>query len=160
MEAMRQYALTLICTALVCGILLQLFPAGTSGRLLRLICSAVMLCALLAPVRRMALPELEEITDGFSDSADAAVQEGMDMARKERLMLIKSELEAYILERAAAMRCTITADICLNEDGYPQSVRLTGKVSEAQQEELGTILSNDLGIPKENQQWTLENQKN
>ena len=160
MDAIRQYALTLICTALVCAILMQMVPAGTGGMLLRLACSAVMLSALLAPLWGMTLPDPEELLGRLSLSGEQMVQAGTDMAEEERLMLIKQGLEAYILDRASGLGCAITADIELDRDGYPVSVRLTGAVPEGLRKELGNMISDDLGIPEEDQQWTVENQKN
>lgn len=155
MEAIHQYALTLICTALVCGILLQLLPSGTMGGILRFVCSALMIYALIVPLYGMDLPDFERFFENYSVKGEYTAQTGADMAEEERLLLIKAGLEAYLLDRAAAINCQITADVCLNMEGYPDSILLTGVVSEDQRQQLCSIISNDLGIPEENQQWTV-----
>jgi len=160
MDGIRAYALTLICTALVCGILMQLLPGGTTGKLLRTVCGAVMLSVLLAPLCRIELPDFEIFLEEFSVSGEQIAQTGAEMMEEERLQLIKAGLEAYVLERAKSLNCPVRAEIWLDAEGYPDSIHVTGEISEDQRHQLSAILSNDLGIPEENQQWTAENQKN
>lgn len=160
MELLRQYALSLICAALISAVLLRLIPGGTTGSLLQLVCSAVMLCALLAPVCRVELPDMEEFFEEFSASGELTARVGEDMAREERFALIKAGLEAYLQDRAAERGCRITARIQLDAQGYPCSVLLTGEVDPDQRGELSTIISEDLGIPEEDQQWKVEDPKN
>ena len=160
MDGIREFALTLICTALACGILMQLLPGGTTGKLLRTVCSAVMLSVLLAPLCRMEMPDFEGFLEEFSASGEEIAQTGADMMEQERIVLIKAGLEAYLLNRAEELNCPVRADIRLNAEGYPDWIHVTGAISEDQRRQLSSIISNDLGIPEENQQWTVENQKN
>ena len=160
MGGIREYALSLICTALVSAIVMQLLPEGTAGKLLRTICGAVMLLTLLSPLLRMELPDFEGYFEEFSVSGEQIAQTGADMVDQERLVLIKAGLEAYVLERAESLNCPVRVEIWLDADGYPDSIHVAGEISEDQRRQLSAILSNELGIPEENQQWTVENQKN
>ena len=160
MGGIREYALSLICTALVSAIVMQLLPEGTAGKLLRTICGAVMLLTLLSPLLRMELPDFEGYFEDFSVSGEQIAQTGADMVDQERLVLIKAGLEAYLLDRAVQLNCPVKADIQLDAEGYPYSIHVTGDLTEDQRRQLSAILLNELGIPEENQQWTVENQKN
>lgn len=160
MELLRQYALSLVGAALISAVLLRLAPGGTTGSLLRLVCSAVMLCVLLAPLCRVELPDTEGFFEEFFASGELTARAGEDMAREERFSLIKAGLEAYLQDRAAERGCRISADVRLDTQGYPCSVLLTGEAAPQQRRELSIIITEDLGIPEEDQQWKVEDPEN
>ena len=157
MEALQQMTLSLIGVSLICGILLRLLPGGPMGTLLRLVCGGVLLTALLGSLCRLELPDVQDYLEGFSADAQAVVEDARAMAEEERQSLIKAALEAYILERAGD---ALTVEVRLDRQGLPESVQVWGNLSPRDRQQLGALITNDLGIPEENQQWTEENKGN
>ena len=70
--------------------------------------------------------------------------------------IIKTETEAYILDKAAQFDLQLDVQVALTDDvmPVPESVQLTGSVSPYVKSRLQILISNDLGIPKEQQLWT------
>ena len=64
--------------------------------------------------------------------------------------------EAYILEIAGQLSASVTVEVSVGGDSIPvpQSVRLDGAVTPYAKSRLQTIISEELGISKENQIWT------
>ena len=77
------------------------------------------------------------------------------MAEKELHRSIKQELEAYILDKAAALDLKIRVNVKLDDHPLPgpESVVIEGTVPPYQKQVLEDILQSELGISKENQQW-------
>ena len=78
------------------------------------------------------------------------------MAYQAMTELIKEKSQAYILDKAAELDASITADVTISEEELPKplSVVISGQVSPYNRKRLESILETDLGIAKENQVWT------
>lgn len=154
MQQLGQYVVSLTAAALISGILLSLFPEGTMRTLLRLVCGTVLAVTALAPLTDLKLPDLDSVMQDYLPEGQAASDLGEDMARAERQELIKLGLEAYILDKAEAAGCQVLPTVTLDGEGNPVSVILTGEVTTSQRQQLEEVITKDLGIPKEDQQWT------
>ena len=151
-----RYVLSLITAALIGGILTGLLPGGSCGKLLKLLCGVFLLAAVLRPLGKVELPDVELWLSGQDLDARAAVEEGMSYARSQKRQVICSRLEAYFLDKAAELGMDIGVELSLDGADCPQAVRLTGSVSQSRRERLGEVLETELGIPKENQCWQEE----
>ena len=70
--------------------------------------------------------------------------------------IIKQQCETYILDKATAMGLTLEIEIQLHEDGqfpYPTGVVIRGSWTVAEQAALSAVITQDLGIPEERQEW-------
>lgn len=155
MEELRQYAFTLVAAALLCGIVISLAGSGSTGELVRILCGVVLTLAVLAPVRKLDLSELlqELIPEQLTVEA---VEQGEAFAQQARADIIKSETEAYILDKAAGLDTEISVEVILSPDELPApvGVRISGEVSPYVRSQLEEILISDLSIAKEDQSWT------
>ena len=153
MQALGRYVAGLTAAALISGILLSMFPKGRMRSLIQLVCGIFLTVTALSPGMEVSLPDLTQYTSEYLSTGEALSQLGENNAREETHQRIKDMLEAYILDKAAAAQAQITADVKLTSEGFPESVTLTGKLPETTQQQLEAMIANDLGIPKENQQW-------
>lgn len=153
MGVLRQYALTLIIGALICGILLGMVQKGAHEALLRFLCGMFLTVTLLAPLPGIHLePELDFFGEVISEG-EIQTATGKEMAQQELRRSISRSLEAYILDKAGQLDAQLQVSVTLDENCLPVTAELSGKIPEEVQKELSDILTNDLGIPKENQQW-------
>jgi hypothetical protein len=69
--------------------------------------------------------------------------------------IIKSKTEAYILNEARKMELDITVEVELSDADPPAPCRvfIKGTASPYKKTVLGRYISDNLGIPQENQQW-------
>ena len=68
---------------------------------------------------------------------------------------IKAQTEAYILDKAASLNATVTAEVVVTEENIPQvdTVRLTGAVAPYARGQLAAWMEQTLGIDREKQIW-------
>ncbi len=154
MENLRQYILSVTAAAMLCGAALSLSPEGTARELLRLLGGIALTVCLLRPLAGNALPlELPEL-DSWQGEQIAA--EGEKEAQKALADIIKAKTEAYILDKAAALETDLVVEVTLDQGSppLPQAAVIRGGVSPYARGRLESILSSELGITKEHQQWT------
>lgn len=153
MQQLGQYVVSLTAAALICGILLSLFRDGPVRLIVRLVCGVFLTVTALSPLTDLSIPDVSAFVSDYRAEGEANAALGENLARAETQKRIRQQLEAYILDKATLMGAEITADISLNDEGYPEAVCLSGEVTDAVRQQLQEMITNDLGIPKENQQW-------
>ena len=151
---MRQYILSITAVCILSGVLLSLFREGTVMQLLRMVCGILLIITVVTPLSRKTIPEILTLPDQWLSEGEGAAALGADMARTETRRCIQQQLEAYILDKAQALGADITPTVELDEENYPESVELQGDCSEAVRQKLSSVITNDLGIPEEDQTWT------
>ena len=153
MTDFREYVLSLTAAALLGGILLSCVPEGSGRKILRLVCGILLTVTALKPLGQLRLPNLDALSGEYRQQAEAAVAMGKEMARLEAQEGICKALEAYILDKAAELGMDVTPEIFLDESGIPVSIRLEGEISSELRQKMQTIITNDLEIPGEAQEW-------
>ena len=154
MQALGRYVLTLTTSVMICGILLSLLPKGRTRTILQAVCGIFLAASALSPVLDLSIPDVSALPSEYLLAGEAFAQTGEEEARRETHQRIKQGLEAYILDKAEAYQAQITADVTLTQDGLPESVTYTGAPSDEIRQLLENMVTEDLGIPKENQRWS------
>lgn len=154
MYQLGKYIVSLIVTALLSGILIALFPDGTTPKILRMVCGIMLCLCVLNPLTQFTVPQYDDIFSDYLEEGTQAAEQGAKIAQYERDELIKYGLETYVLEKASVLGADITANVQLDMDGNPIHITVNGTASNTIQKELKQMISNDLGIPEEDQQWS------
>ena len=155
MEAIRGYALRVICAALICGILTDLSEKCGFQKQIRLVCSIYFACVLTGPILSVRLPAVSQWEDIYLPQAQEAAAQGEEIRIRSMAAIIRQECEAYILKEAKAMGADVEVEIEL-DNGYPPApaaVTLQGAFDASAETRLGRLLANELGIRKEHQTW-------
>ena len=142
-----------LCGVVLCSIVLSLFPEGRMKELLRMFTGIFLSVILLSSIPSVKLPDFEGIKEDYLQQAQTAAADGENYTRQQYLKFIKQQLEAYILDIAHRNGCALTVRVEVDGDGYPVSVALWGNVSSDERKALEVIISEELGIAKEDQQW-------
>lgn len=154
MEAIRQYAVTLIIGALICAVIQSMTRGGPLGESIRLLCSIFLSLLLLMPLLNGKwYPDISALRNYASNGSNYAM-EGERMASQSLSEIITAEMEAYIQNMAAQKDTDLLVTVRLDEKHLPVFAELKGTVSDQIRRELSEIIETDLGIAKENQQWT------
>lgn len=156
MEGIREYLLSVICAAMICAVVHVL--AGKKNAqfaIIRLISGLYMSLTLISPLVNIQLTDYREYFNSFSTDAEKAVSFGETAATDELRSIIKSQTEAYILDKAVSMDTVLNVEVTLNNENppIPCGVTLTGSVSPYSKDVLSRLIVNDLGIAKEDQVW-------
>ena len=156
MDGIRQYIFTVIAAALLCGVLSSIFHQGKSKDLLRILCGIFLAFTVFKPITGVDLSDILEESLIFESDAEQTAALGENMAYQAMTELIKEKSQAYILDKAAELDASITAEVTVSEEETPKplSVVISGQVSPYNRKKLESILETDLGIAKENQVWT------
>lgn len=130
MNDLKQWALAVCAAAVVCSILLQLFPDSLLGRQGRPLVAAAFLCVLLAPLSGGVLAvKLPSFTaDKSVDSADLTARMRQQLAEQINetlLAMVNQSLDGYGWSAKK-----VVADMDIEEDGSIRMGQITVYVEE------------------------------
>ena len=153
MPSWKQSILTFLVCSLTCGILSQIVSDTSKRKLFQFIFGTLLVVTVLSGLARIDLSDFQLISAGNRNPADAYIAEGKEAASEMQRKRITTDCEAYILDKAKELGAEVTAKVSLDELLVPVFVEITCQSNKDLQPELQKILTMDLGIPKENQQW-------
>lgn len=153
MEGIGAYVFRILCCGAVCGAVLSLFPESRMKGMVRILAGAFLTITVLRPGISLELQDPEDWLHDYRQQGQQAAAAGEDYAHRQKQQFIKEALEAYILDKAASLGCSLAAQVELDEEGCPTGVVLSGSVTEESRRELEAFLWEELGITKEDQQW-------
>lgn len=153
LELLRSWILTVVGTALVCGIVRALAPEGTGKKAVLVVCGFVMLGSVLG-VRGAAPGSLEAQFESFTEEAEEIARRAQESGSAQTRFIIESRCEAYILDKAAAMESPVSGVSVTarwSGDGFwvPAECSVDGDWDAA----LAGVIASELGIPAERQTW-------
>ena len=156
MEGLRQYIISVVTAAIICGIITGLAPKGTVREMVKMLCGLFLALTVIRPIARIDDFDLSDFGLSYGLDAKAAAVMGEDFSREAMADIIKAETEAYILDKAAELNVTMEADVTLSQEDIPVpvAVHLSGDISPYAKQQMERFLTEDLGIAKENQLWT------
>lgn len=156
MESLRQYVISVTGAALICGIVTGMVKKDGAGELIRMLCGLVLACTVLYPLVGLRMADAALDLFPSLEAGKAMAAQGEKITRDEMADIIKSQTEAYILDKATELGVSLTAEVLLGEDEIPVPVGviLSGAASPYAKSQLTNAIEKDLGIPKEKQIWT------
>lgn len=154
MEGLRQYAISVVAAAMICGVLSSLLQNSAAKELVKLLCGLFLTVTVISPLVDIDFDALMEFSFPYTQEAEYVAARGENMARETIADIIKTETEAYILDKAAELNTELTVEVTVSDDRIPVSAVLSGDISPYARQQLENILQRDLGIAKENQVWT------
>lgn len=159
MELMRVWVLRVTVCAMVLAVAEAVMPDGTVKKVGKLTGGLLLTLVLLQPLLSLDEGDLQTLADsvqtsGFSQEALA------EQAAAPMKGLIEEELGAYIEEKGTALGLTCTAQVeCVTGEGgvpVPSRVTVTGSWTQAQQQTLSQVITQDLGLQREAQIYRKE----
>lgn len=156
MTWLQQYLLCVSSAAIICCLIKTIIaPEGAPSKLIKTITGLFLAVSILVPWKQFDLGNIADFTQEFSVEANAAAAAGVSLAHDGTRKIIKEQTEAYILKQAALLGLTIQVNVSISQTelSVPDSVQLIGSASPYAKEKLSQVISQDLGIPKEQQIW-------
>ena len=141
-----------------CALVLDLTPEGKEKRVMRFVCSIVLLSAVLrcfhAPDWELYALEAAQLRE----REQRFLQNSGEMEQQLQRSVIEEAYGAYIRNKASQMNieledASVTAQWSLEGLWVPDSVLLRGRAQERERELLSAILETELGIPRDRQRW-------
>lgn len=157
MEDLKAYLISVTAASIICSVVNVLAgKKGTVSTILKLLTGLFLALTVIRPVVSISLSEAGNYLGALSVDANAAVSTGKNMALEELGVIIKAETDAYILDKAASLGVDLEVDVILSDTAppLPAEVILTGAVSPYAKARLSSLIEENVGIPKEAQQWS------
>ncbi len=151
-----KYLFSVVAAALAVSLVSVLPQSKGIRRISSLLGGLIVLLALLRPVLRLRIGNLEHYLDRYQADC-ASVNAVVRAGEKESARLITEQTRAYILDKAGALGIEVEPQIelaALSEHyRYPYRVTLRGSWTAQSRQELSQYISQTLGIPEERQIW-------
>lgn len=154
MESIGTYLLSVSAAALLCGLADRFTGDRGGGAAARVVTGLFLTAVLLQPLGKFG--QLRTLRLDVADEAQDAADEGQAQAQIQLAQLITQNCAAYILEKASELHADIQVWVEVSEDALPVpvGVRIQGEVAPYTKLQLQNYMEQQLGIAKENQQWT------
>ena len=154
------YVTTVLAVGVICALADTLMPEGAVKRVGKLVCGMALLCAVLKPVVSLDLSAGEKMARAYFEGIkreelrlDGQVNSGITA-------IIEKECAAYIVDKAAQLGITCQTQVVCEPDEnglpVPWKVRITGELTQEEQESLAGVVEGDLAIPRVRQEFYRE----
>ena len=154
MEQLKAYVISLAAASVIVGTVTGLTgKKDTAGTLIRLVAGLFLAFTVIRPVVELEVGDMGAYLSSFSREGELAAAEGADMASDALRTYIKTQTEAYILDKAEGCGASLSAEVTLGEDDLPVSVLLRGRISPYGKLYMRDLLETELGIAEEDQTW-------
>lgn len=153
MASVKSYFLCILSVSILCGVILSFFDkkSAAAGQM-KLLTGIILTITVIRPIIDVRLQNIAYYTDDICKQADIAADYGEVVARQEMESIIKTRLQAYILDKATAWNTELEVEVFVQEC-MPVGVLLSGAVSPYVKVQLENWIAGTLDIPKEAQQW-------
>lgn len=152
MAALGTYIVSVSAGAILCGIILAVVPEGGCRNTIRLLCGVFLTLTALSPVKELQLPDWEGYMTAYLQEGEQLAELGQDRASNTLEELIKQQTQSYILDKASRLGFSPDVTVAL-EEGIPKTAIIQGDYNDQQKSAMERILTEELGIAKECQQW-------
>lgn len=156
MEDLRELILAMVTASLICGIVNSVLKDNIIKSGIHFLCGIFLVYTLLAYGKRV---EIQFAEYSFRQIlADARYEANLGAGKRDTELaeVIRTECEAYILDKAEELGIAVTPEVTVSQEELPLPVRviLLGTATPEQKEILSRMITKDLGIAKEDQHWS------
>ena len=156
---LKEWIGALCACAMICAAALALTPSGRVRKVQRLVCSTVMLLALISPLCSIDIDVFARAQAQFRQLEQSMLQQTEETGKQLNRSIIEQQYAAYILDKAVAMghapkAASVTAR--WDEEGcwYPWEATIDGTVECRRQ--MAAVIEAELGIPAQRQHWSCD----
>lgn len=156
MNAFREYAVSLIATTLICTAVSSLLQNSAAKEIVRMVTGIILTVSIAAPLWNLDISVSDIFESLVPEGANTAAAVGENLSEEALRAIIKEQTQAYIQDKAAGLHADITAEVILThgDPPIPEKAVISGRISPYAKQQLQEILQTQLGIPKENLEWT------
>lgn len=154
LSQMGEYVLSVISASVIVAIICSFFEKkSAASSILRLLCGIFITFVVINPLVRLDFSMINDYFDDFTSEGQTVAAMGENMAREAEGDIIKSRVQAYILDKAKSYGAQLNVEVILDRDNIPISLELEGDISPYGKAQLTSVITEDFGIAKEHQRW-------
>lgn len=155
---LKSYLLSIVATGLLLSVVLSMVPKGTIRKIAGMVGGVLMVLAILSPLVAIDHDRISQAVSKYLVEAET-IQSGIEIESRELLsQVITEKCESYILDKACNMGIQVQVEIFLDDTAqypYPDYVVIRGSWTPSEKSYLCKSISEELGIPEEQQEWLL-----
>ena len=153
-DSIRSYMITVMSAAAICTVINKITEKqGAVSAVIKIISGLFLAISVLSPVLNISFEPVWEYFDNIHEESSYISDVGIAEVNTEKEGIIKSTLEAYILDKAKTLGLSIEVTMELNNEMIPVGVKIHGSASPYAKRQLEAFIADTLGIPKEDQSW-------
>ncbi len=153
---LQKYIFSVAAAGIVCGVITTLAGSkSAAGSLIKMLAGIFLAVTVVRPAVNLDLGNVEDYLSGIMITGEDIAASGKMSSQESAAAIIKERLEAYILDKAAELNASLSVEVTVGtgEVPAPEEIILTGRISPDGKRRLSRIITDDLGIAKENQMW-------
>lgn len=144
--------------SILCGVAMSIMPEGSVKRVAGILCSAVIITALVAPLKEFDFDDYARMLSQYRSREASLSARGDEISERLCRTVIEDECSAYIMDKADVLGVAIKearVEVQWNTEGVwvPYSACIAAEVTSEQKKALEDKLAAELGIPPERVQW-------
>ena len=159
MDGIGTYILSVCGAGLLCGIVNSLLRGkGNTAAAAKMASGVFLILVAMQPLKKIPTFGLTDFWETLDSEGKYAAAAGEQATQEKMASIIKTQMEAYILDKAEQMDARISVEVMVQSDTIPviESVSLYGTLSPYAKGVLTQMMEDDLGIKKEDQHWISE----
>ncbi len=155
---MEKLVRTLCALSVFCALAVKLTPEGREKRVMRFVCSVVLLSALFRFAGEPDWETLAQEAARLHRRENSFLLDAGKLSDELQRTVIEDKCRTYVLNKAGQMQLeledvSVMAQWSMEGLWIPHSAILFGELEEQEKALLATVLEMELGIPRSRQEW-------
>lgn len=152
-------ARALCAMSLLCGAAMSISPEGSVKKIMSVLCAAVLIMSVLMPIKKFDFSSYALELAKLEEREQALQRDGEKINLRLNRLVIQSEYEAYIMDKAEklglkAERVKVGVEWSTEGLWVPKTAEIECTGEEKLKRSLSEIILSELGIPPEKQYWS------
>lgn len=154
MSQLAGYAISAVSGSVIVAIVCSVFgdKNGISS-VIKLVCGLFLTFVVINPLITLDFSRISDYIEHFTLEGMEAASAGENLAREAEGDIIKSHVQAYILDKAESLGTQLDVEVILDQDNMPVAVELEGNISPYAKAKMTEMITEELAIAKEHQLW-------
>ena len=159
-EFLRDWIMSLVGAAVISAAAMSITPNGRAKKTVRVVCGIVTIMAILSPLGKLEIPNLEDVVAGYRQEALAVSSQLDEVNKNIQRSIIESETASYISDKGKLLgleELEVSVEVRWSEEGYwyPVSAEIQGAIGTPDAvQNLEWYITTELGIQEDAIYWS------
>lgn len=154
MAGFSGYVLSVISAAIITAIISSFFNGKNAiSGIIKLVAGLFLTFVIISPLTKLDFTTVNDYLEEFTLEGVEAASVGENIAKEAEGEIITGRVQAYILDKAKSCGAQLDVEVVLDQNNIPVLVKLGGNISPFAKAQVAAIITEDLGISKEQQIW-------
>ena len=155
MDSIRQYVISIISAAIICGIIKGMIGNGLSQGIIKILCGSFLAFTFIKPIGVFSFESINASMSLAIDEGNRLVTDGQNASRVAIQNEIADRISKSVAQKAKNVGAEITVEVIYSEDSIPVPIALeiVGEISPYAKVQLSHYILSEYGIGEEDIHW-------